>query len=51
MGVKMAILFESSTHIEYLIRDALTKENLTFIEQYQLYSGGKFSEVKYEGRT
>ncbi len=43
----MAILFESSTPIEYLMRDALTKENLTFQEQYRLYSGGKFSEVKY----
>ena len=43
----MAILFESSTHIEYLLREALTQENLTFQEQYRLYSGGKFSEVKY----
>jgi very-short-patch-repair endonuclease len=47
MGEQMAILFESSTHIEYLMREALTKENLTFQEQYRLYSGGKFSEVKY----
>ena len=43
----MSILFESSTPIEYLLRDALTKENLDFQEQYRIYTGGLFSEVKY----
>lgn len=43
----MSILFESSTPIEYLLRDALTKENLDFQEQYRIYTGGLFSEVQY----
>lgn len=43
----MATLFESSTPIEYLVRDALINENIAFQEQYRLYTGGRFSEVKY----
>ena len=43
----MAILFESSTPIECLVRDALIKENIDFQEQYRIYTGGVFSEVKY----
>lgn len=46
-GSQMGILFESSTHIEYLLRDALVKEGIEFQEQYRIYSGGKFSEVKF----
>lgn len=44
---KMAILLGSSTHIEYLLRDALKKENLNFEEQYRINTGGTFSETKY----
>ena len=43
----MAILFESSTYIEELLKKALIKEGLHFEEQYRLYTGGIFSEVKY----
>lgn len=43
----MAILFESSTPIEYLLRDALIKEELVFKEQHRIYTGGVFSEPKY----
>lgn len=43
----MAILFESSTHIEFLLKNALIKEGLDFQEQYRVYEGGIFSEVKY----
>ena len=43
----MAILFESSTYIEELLKQALKKEGLQFEEQYRVYTGGRFSEVKY----
>lgn len=43
----MAILLESSTHIEYLLRDALKKENLNFEEQYRISTGGAFSDTRY----
>ena len=43
----MAILFESSTHIEFLLKNALIEEGLEFIEQFRIYEGGIFSEVKY----
>lgn len=43
----MATLVESSTPIEYLVRDALIAEKIIFQEQYQIYTGGRFSEVKY----
>lgn len=45
----MAILCESSTYIEILLKNALIKEGLQFEEQYRVYTGGKFSEVKYVG--
>lgn len=47
MGWIMAVLFESDSYIELLLKKALQKENLTFTEQYRLYTGGRFSEVKY----
>ena len=43
----MAILFESSTHIEFLLKEALTNAKIAFLEQYRVYEGGSFSEVKY----
>ena len=43
----MAILFESSTHIEFLLKNALIEEGFEFIEQFRIYEGGIFSEVKY----
>lgn len=43
----MAILFESSTLIEFLLKDALCKEGLTFYEQYRIGTGGRFSTTKY----
>ena len=43
----MGILFESSTPIELLLREALKKENLPFYEQYRIGTGGRFSTVKY----
>lgn len=43
----MGILFESSTPIEFLMKDALIKENFSFKEQYRIGTGGRFSTVKY----
>jgi len=43
----MGIVFESSTPIEFLLKEALIKENLFFYEQYRIGSGGRFSTVKY----
>lgn len=43
----MGILFESSTPIEFLLKEALIKENLLFHEQYRVGTGGRFSTVKY----
>ena len=43
----MGILFESSTPIEFLLKEALIKENLSFYEQYRIGTGGRFSTVKY----
>ena len=45
----MAILLESSTYIEELLKEALVKEGLQFEEQYRVYTGGRFSETKYVG--
>lgn len=43
----MGVLFESSTPIEFLLKEALTKENIPFYEQYRIETGGRFSTVKY----
>lgn len=43
----MAAGFESDTHIELLLKKALLKEGIAFEEQYRIYSGGRFSTVKY----
>ena len=43
----MGILFESSTPIEFLLKEALIKENFSFYEQYRIGTGGRFSTVKY----
>lgn len=43
----MGILFESSTPIEFLMKEALAKENFSFEEQYRIGTGGRFSTVKY----
>ena len=43
----MAILLESSSYIELLLKKSLIAENIPFQEQYRIYTGGRFSEVKY----
>ena len=45
----MGIKSESTTYIEQLLKNALEKEKIPFIEQYLVYTGGKFSDVKYVG--
>ena len=44
---QVGILFESSTPIELLLKSELIKQNLTFNEQYRIYSGDRFSQVVY----
>ncbi len=43
----MAIPFESSTYIEFLLKNALDNAQIDYIEQYRIETGGVFSEVKY----
>ena len=43
----MAVILESSSPNEILLRDALVNEGMSFKEQYPIYDGGKFSQPKY----
>ena len=45
----MAIVCESTTYIENLLKNALIQHKIPFEEQYCVYTGGRFSEVKYVG--
>ena len=45
----MAIVCESTTYIENLLKNALIQHGIPFEEQYCIYTGGRFSEVKYVG--
>ena len=42
----MAIVCESTTNIENLLKNALIQHGIPFEEQYCVYTGGRFSEVK-----
>lgn len=43
----MAISLQSASPNELLLRDALNEQGLSFVEQYPIYEGGKFSQPKY----
>ena len=43
----MAIVFESTTPIEFLLKSALQKEQLNFEEQYRIYEKGNSYHPKY----